>query len=444
MATPTAMAIAAKILHPTEKGSSSSSSSGSKSGLTTREAQWLLRELGRNEIVEKQVPAWLMFAMHFVGTMPFTIEAAAFLSACLHNWLDVGIILTLLFVNATLGFVEERNTQASMSALKEGLARKVPCRRDGRFTRVLVAELVPGDLISLRGGDIVPADAEWSSGDVLEVDQAALTGESLPVLVPRDRHGSSSGAAGEEYSAVAPGALWCGAVIKSGECHAIVKHTGMRTMMGEAAQAVRDEGGQRVGLFAQKIEQASQVLIVLTLLAICGLLALQLGWRGHQDVNRVVQMCISLLIAAVPVAMPLVLRVTLAVGAQRMAAEAAIVTHLSAMEEIATMDVLCADKTGTLTTGAMAVMVEKAACVSSDYNVEQLLTLAAIASNEASAEDAIDVAVAQAYAHHAAAETGSGAWHDPAEALPRLREEYRTVRGHALRLIANLSVSDGL
>ena len=102
MATPTAMAIAAKILHPTEKGSSSSSSSGSKSGLTTREAQWLLRELGRNEIVEKQVPAWLMFAMHFVGTMPFTIEAAAFLSACLHNWLDVGIILTLLFVAAAM------------------------------------------------------------------------------------------------------------------------------------------------------------------------------------------------------------------------------------------------------------------------------------------------------------------------------------------------------
>jgi H+-transporting ATPase len=376
--------------------------------------------------------------------MPFTIEAAAFLSACLQNWLDVGIILTLLFVNATLGFVEERNTQASMSVLKEGLVRKVPCRRDGRFTRVLVTELVPGDLISLRGGDIVPADAEWSSGDVLEVDQAALTGESLPVLVPRDRHGSSSGAAGEDHSAVAPGALWCGAVIKSGECHAIVTRTGMRTMMGEAAQAVRDEGGQRVGLFAQKIEQASQVLIVLTLLAICGLLALQLGWRRHQDVNRVVQMCISLLIAAVPVAMPLVLRVTLAVGAQRMAAEAAIVTHLSAMEEIATMDVLCADKTGTLTTGAMAVMVEKATCVSSRYNVEQLLTLAAIASNEASAEDAIDVAVAQAYAHHAAAEAGSGAWCDPAEALHRLREEYRTVRGHDLRLIANLSASDGL
>ena len=92
----------------------------------------------------------------------------------------------------------------------------------------------------------MPTDAEWSSGDVLEVDQAALTGESLPVLVPRDRHGSSSGAAGEEYSAVAPGALWCGAVIKSGECHAIVKRTGMRTMMGKAAQAVRDEGGQRV------------------------------------------------------------------------------------------------------------------------------------------------------------------------------------------------------
>ena len=108
------------------------------------------------------------------------------------------------------------------------------------------------------------------------------------------------------------------------------------------------------------------------------------------------------------------------------------------------MDVLCADKTGTLTTGAMAVMVEKATCVSSRYNVEQLLTLAAIASNEASAEDAIDVAVAQAYAHHAAAEAGSGAWCDPAEALHRLREEYRTVRGHDLRLIANLSASDGL
>jgi hypothetical protein len=142
------------------------------------------------------------------------------------GWEDFAVLLFLQFANATVGFIEESNAGDAIAALKAKLAPQCHVCRDGRWVSMPSRELVPGDLIELKIGDIVPADAEWSSGDVLEVDQAALTGESLPVLVPRDRHGSSSGAAGEDHSAVAPGALWCGAVIKSGECHAIVTRTG--------------------------------------------------------------------------------------------------------------------------------------------------------------------------------------------------------------------------
>lgn len=298
-------------------------------GLTTAQAQELLRVHGRNEIHEQQQSPLKMFGNQFVGTMPFMIQGAAILSACLQAWLDVSIIVVLMLTNAVLGFIEESSTHSSIAALKDGLKRTVPVKRDGVFASLDIALLVPGDLISLRGGDVVPADTAWVEGDTVQVDQAALTGESLPVLVPR----TAGREADDEVDAAvgAVRALWCGTIVRSGECRAVVTTTGMRTMMGEAAHAVQESGGRRVGVFEQRIRAAGRVLIVITLVAVAVILVQRVGLRGA-PLFEVLEMCISLLIASVPVALPLVLRVTLSVGAQRMAEEAAIVTKLVAME----------------------------------------------------------------------------------------------------------------
>lgn len=146
--------------------------------------------------------------MQFVGTMPAMIEAAGLLSALLGSWVDFWIIFALLMTNATLGFVEEMNAQASISALKDGLVRKLPVKRDGTFTPLNIVEIVPGDIVFLRGGNVVPADGQWVEGDELSVDQAALTGESLPVEVPRED---------EEGEPDSGKKMWSGAIVKVGE-----------------------------------------------------------------------------------------------------------------------------------------------------------------------------------------------------------------------------------
>jgi H+-transporting ATPase len=273
--------------------------------------------------------------MQFVGTMPAMIELAGLLSAILGSWIDFWIIFALLMTNATLGFIEEVNAQASIAALKDGMIRKLPVKRDGKFTPLNVVEIVPGDIVFLRGGNVVPADSKWIEGDELSVDQAALTGESMPVAVPRE---DSEGEPGSGKK------LWSGSIVKVGECEALVTETGLHTMIGEAAKSIQESGGKHVGVFEAKIIMAGRVLIILTVLAVASLLTYQVGYR-HVPLTEVLEMSLSLVIASVPIALPMVMKVTLAVGAKEMAKEGGIVTHLTALEEIASMVVLCSDKT---------------------------------------------------------------------------------------------------
>ncbi|EOD12285.1 hypothetical protein EMIHUDRAFT_76716, partial [Emiliania huxleyi CCMP1516] len=359
----------------------------SSKGLTTAEAQAQTIKWGRNEIPEEKEPLWRMFAMQFVGTMPAMIEIAGLLAFLLKSYVDFWIILALLLTNATLGFIEEMNAQASISALKDGMIRKLPTKRDGNFTPLDIAELVPGDVVFLRGGNVVPADCKWIEGDELQVDQAALTGESLPVQVPRE---DSDGEPGSGKK------LWSGSVLKTGEAECFVTETGVHTMIGEAAKAIQESGGKHVGVFEGKIILAGRVLIVLTLIAVGSLLFYQVGIRGV-PLEEVLEMSLSLVIASVPIALPMVMKVTLAVGAKEMAKEGGIVTHLTALEEIASMVVLCSDKTGTLTTAQMTVYHDTAACFNG-FAGKEVLELAALASNPANKDDAIDRATFQAYA----------------------------------------------
>merc|ERR1719162_2868776 len=225
------------------------------------------------------------------------------------------------------------------------MIRKLPIKRDGNFTPLNVVEIVPGDVVFLRGGNVVPADCAWVEGDELEVDQAALTGESLPVQVPRE---DSDGEPGSGKK------LWGGSILKTGEAEVFITETGLNTMIGEAAKAIQESGGKHVGVFEAKIIMAGRVLIILTVFAVTALLIYQVGIR-KQKLEEILEMALSMTIASVPIALPMVMKVTLAVGAKEMAKEGGIVTHLTALEEIASMVVLCSDKTGTLTTAQMTV-----------------------------------------------------------------------------------------
>ncbi|CAL1140535.1 unnamed protein product [Cladocopium goreaui] len=179
-----------------------------------------------------------MFLKQFTGPMQIMIECAALLCFLIHNWPDFTIIMVLLLTNGTLGFFEEKTAQASVDALKAGLEKKMPVKRNGKFDSIPVVQVVPGDILFMRGGDIVPADCYWLEGDPCQVDEAALTGESLPVKVPRkDDHG-------KQFSGRQ---MWSGSILKVGECQAVVSHTGVNTMIGEAAKAIQDASGKDDG-----------------------------------------------------------------------------------------------------------------------------------------------------------------------------------------------------
>merc|ERR1719473_1760941 len=350
---------------------------------------------GLNEVPEHKEPLWKLFIKQFTGPMQIMIELAALLCLCIQNWPDFIIIMILLCTNGTLGFFEEMNAQASVDALKAGLERKMPVKRNGKFDSIPVIQIVPGDIIFLRGGDIIPAEAYFMEGDPCQIDEAALTGESLPVKVPRkdDKDKLNSGKR-----------MWSGSVLKVGEANALVSHTGVNTMIGEAAKAIQDCAGKEIGVFEGKIIQAAKVLILMTVVVVLALFYKTFVVQGV-DLPQVLEMCLSLVIASVPVALPMVMKVTLSLGAKEMADEGGIVTHLTALEEIASMKVLCSDKTGTLTTAQMTVYYDDSAKVYNGFTREEVLEYASMASNEANKDDPIDSAVLRAYMQSKQAKT---------------------------------------
>eukprot|EP00929_Paragymnodinium_shiwhaense_P006973 TRINITY_DN110924_c0_g1_i1.p1 TRINITY_DN110924_c0_g1~~TRINITY_DN110924_c0_g1_i1.p1 ORF type:complete len:1029 (-),score=269.92 TRINITY_DN110924_c0_g1_i1:273-3359(-) len=352
-------------------------------GLTTARAQELLDEFGRNEIPEEITPWYIMLGRQFVGLMPFMLWAAAILSAIGSDWADFGIIMTMLIVNGLIGFHEEHKAQQSLDALKAEMSATVPTKRDGNMVILPIAELVPGDIIFLRGGNIVPADSEWLEGDPMLVDTACLTGEPLPRKVPRpDKEGEAPGAGR---------LLLSGCIIKQGEGHCEVKETGLRTEIGQAAGLVQEASGHNIGVFESKIMQVVRAVILVTLLDAGVVLYVNIGARD-MEVRKALIGVLALVIGAVPIALPLVMQVTMAMGAKKMAEKKAIVTHLTALQEIASMTVLCSDKTGTLTTANMRIIPQRV-WVGNGYKQDDALVWAGVASNPANKEDPIDKAV---------------------------------------------------
>ncbi|CAE8599884.1 unnamed protein product [Polarella glacialis] len=364
-------------------------------GLTTEQAAAQRERFGRNEIPEHIVPWYIMLAKQFAGMMPMMLVIAAALSAVTADWPDFAVIVLMLLVNALIGFHEEYKARQSLDALKAQMTATVPVKRDGTMVIMPVAELVPGDVIFLRGGNVVPADCEFIEGDEMLVDTAALTGEPLPRKVPRaDREGEAPGAGK---------ALLSGCIIKQGEGHCEVKETGLNSEIGQAAGLVAQASGHQAGVFETKIMQVVRAVIFVTLVDAAVVLYVNVYHR-HVPFSQALLGVLALIIGAVPIALPLVMQVTMAIGAASMAKRQAIVTHMTALQEIASMTVLCSDKTGTLTTADMRVLPSKT-WTRNKVTRDDALVWACVASNPANKEDPIDKAIiASSIDHFGAAE----------------------------------------
>jgi H+-transporting ATPase len=339
----------------------------SADGLTQAEATKRQAQYGPNQIEEKKTNEYLKFLSYFWGPIPWMIEVAVILSGVVRHWLDFFVILVLLLSNALVGFWEEHQAGNAIAALKARLAVKAKVKRDGKWEDPKASELVPGDVIRLRLGDIVPADARLLDGDSIEVDQSALTGESLPV------------------TAKPGGAVYSGSIIRQGEIDAIVYATGVNTYFGKTAQLVQE--AHTVSHFQKAVMKIGDYLIVLAVALVALILVFAL-FRGDK-VLTTLEFCLVLLVAAIPVAMPTVLSVTMAVGARLLAKKEAIVTRLSAIEELAGVDVLCSDKTGTLTQNKLTLGDPFTV---DNLPADQVILWAALASR-AEDKDTIDLAV---------------------------------------------------
>jgi H+-transporting ATPase len=339
----------------------------STDGLTQAEAQKRLVHYGPNEIEEKKTNALLKFLSYFWGPIPWMIEIAVILSGAVRHWPDFFIILVLLIANAVVGFWEEHEAGNAIEALKSKLAIKARVKRDGKWTTPAARELVPGDIIRMRLGDIVPADARLLDGDPVEVDQSALTGESLPA----ERK---------------PGeAVFSGSIIRQGEIGAMIYATGANTYFGKTAQLVQE--AHSVSHFQKAVLKIGNYLIMLAV-ALVTIIIVVAVIRGDPFLTTL-QFALVLTVAAIPVAMPTVLSVTMAVGARLLAKKEAIVSRLVAIEELAGVDILCADKTGTLTQNKLTLGDPFSL---DNVSADQVILYAALASR-AENNDTIDLAV---------------------------------------------------
>ena len=329
-------------------------------GLTAQEVQERLKKYGYNEINEKEASWYQRLFKKFWGPIPWMIEIAAILSAIAHRWEDFAVIMLMLLVNAFVDFYQESKALSAISVLKKKLARRALVLREGEWKNIDAREVVPDDIIKIKIGDVVSADCVlFGSGDFLQVDQSALTGESLPV---NKQQGET---------------LYANAIIKQGEMLAKVTATAMNTYFGKTVGLVAKAEKEESGHFQKMVIKVGNFLILMTIFLMSIII-----WHGVAEDEPLLDLLIFsliLTISAIPVAMPAVLTVTMALGARVLASKEAIVTKLSAIEEAAGMDILCSDKTGTLTQNKMSLAEPYLA---NDFDKSKLMLFAAFASKK--------------------------------------------------------------
>lgn len=390
-------------------------------GLTSSEASRRLTEVGPNLVVEKELPGWRVFLLKLWGPIPWMLEAALLIQVALGEYIEAAVVGSLLLINATLGFVQESRAGAALAMLKQRLAPTALVSRDGAWVRRSASEVVPGDAIRLSLGVLVAADAKIVSGSVM-IDQSMLTGESVPV----DANPGS--------------VVYAGSLVRRGEATAEVTATGIKSYFGRTAELVRIA-------HAGSTEQAAIFAATRNLALVNGGVAILIIFSAYVMAlpsSDLFRLSLTALLATIPVALPATFTLSAALGAQRLAQRGILMTRLSAAHEAAAMDVLCADKTGTLTRNALEVVD---VVVMPGISRERVLALAALASSEAN-QDPIDSAIRNA----AAKETGLGATErlvrltpfDPATKISEAvvidsgGQEFRVTKG-AFQVIAQMA-----
>ncbi|CAF1706024.1 unnamed protein product [Brassica oleracea var. botrytis] len=350
----------------------------SREGLSSEEGRNRLQIFGANKLEEKVENKFLKFLGFMWNPLSWVMEAAAIMAIVLANgdgrppdWQDFVGIMCLLIINSTISFIEENNAGNAAAALMANLAPKAKVLRDGKWGEQEAAMLVPGDLISIKLGDIVPADSRLLEGDPLKIDQSALTGESLPATkYPGDE-------------------VFSGSTCKQGEIEAVVIATGVHTFFGKAAHLV--DSTNNVGHFQTVLTAIGNFCIcsiaIGMLIEIIVMYPIQ-----HRKYRDGIDNLLVLLIGGIPIAMPTVLSVTMAIGSHRLSQQGAITKRMTAIEEMAGMDVLCSDKTGTLTLNKLTVDKNLIEVFCKNADKDTVILLSARASRVEN-QDAIDACI---------------------------------------------------
>jgi len=338
----------------------------SASGLASSEVLQRLQIFGSNEVTEKKKNPIVEFLLRYWGPMPWLLELAIVLSIILKHYLEAGIIFALLTINTVIGQIQSRGSQRALEALKKRLAVKARVLRDGKWISVEARDIVPGDIFSIGLGDIVPADAKLVAGN-LSIDQSVLTGESMPV----DAQESS--------------VVYSSSIVRRGEARCVVVNTGSNTYFGKTAELVK--------IAKPKSHQEQIMLAIVRYMMFLGIGALVVvGFYAAltgTDFLSILTFAVIFLMGAVPVALPAVMTIVQSVGATELARKGVLVTRLDSIEDAASIDILCLDKTGTITQNKLSVgdIVPFAG-----YSREDVIVIASLAS-QGQGKDAIDAAV---------------------------------------------------
>ena len=378
-------------------------------GLTNDEARARLEKDGPNAMPDTAAHPLRNALTKFWAPVPWLLEASIVLEIALHKYYEAAVIAALLVFNAALAYFQESRAQATLAALKSRLALNASVQRDGEWKTVPAAEVVCGDLVKLSLGGVVAADVHLTGGSV-ELDQSMLTGESLPV---------EAGPGADTYA---------GALVRRGEATAIVTATGARTKFGRTAELVRTA-------HAVSTQQNAVLKIVRNLAIFNSLVILAMGTYAYTHAmprSEIVPLLLTSVLAIIPVALPATFTLAAAVGARALAKLGVLPTRLSAVDEAASIDVLCSDKTGTLTRNELSVTSVR---VMPGYDEAQVLGLAALASSEGG-QDPVDAAIRSAAEHKPASQLPKLATFVPFDPVKKTSEATATdEKGSAVRII---------